>query len=90
MQRLDISPISLAVVNLYPFSSNPSIELIDVGGPAMVRAAAKNHAHVAVVTDPSQYTEVLTALATELGIDALCARGWPHRHLPSLLNTTHK
>jgi phosphoribosylaminoimidazolecarboxamide formyltransferase/IMP cyclohydrolase len=70
MQRLNISPISLAVVNLYPFSSNPSIELIDVGGPAMVRAAAKNHTHVAVVTNPSQYTEVLAALATELGIDA--------------------
>ena len=50
-----IEPIALAVVNLYPFSSNPSIELIDVGGPAMVRAAAKNHAHVAVVTNPSQY-----------------------------------
>ena len=69
MERLNISPISLAVVNLYPFSSNPSIELIDVGGPAMVRAAAKNHAHVAVVTDPAQYAEVLSALSSS-GIDA--------------------
>lgn len=69
MERLNISPISLAVVNLYPFSSNPSIELIDVGGPAMVRAAAKNHAHVAVVTDPAQYVEVLSALSSS-GIDA--------------------
>ncbi len=70
MQRLDIKPISLAVINLYPFSSNPSIELIDVGGPAMVRAAAKNHAHVAVVTDPVQYIEVLEALKSTNAIDA--------------------
>lgn len=70
MQRLDIKPISLAVINLYPFSSNPSIELIDVGGPAMVRAAAKNHAHVAVVTDPDQYIEVLEALKSTNSIDA--------------------
>ena len=70
MERLKISPISLAVVNLYPFSSNPSIELIDVGGPAMVRAAAKNHGHVAVVTDPAQYAEVLSALSSPSGIDA--------------------
>lgn len=69
MQRLDIKPISLAVINLYPFSSNPSIELIDVGGPAMVRAAAKNHAHVAVVTDPVQYIEVLEALKSTNAID---------------------
>ncbi len=44
-----IDPIDLVVVNLYPFASDPSIELIDVGGPTMVRAAAKNHAHVGVV-----------------------------------------
>ena len=68
MQRLNIAPISLAIVNLYPFSTNPSIELIDVGGPAMVRAAAKNHAHVAVVTDPSQYGEILTAIQSSSGI----------------------
>ena len=54
----DIAPFSLVVSNLYPFSSNPSIELIDIGGPAMVRAAAKNHAHVGVVTSPAQYAGV--------------------------------
>jgi phosphoribosylaminoimidazolecarboxamide formyltransferase/IMP cyclohydrolase len=70
MQQLNILPISLAVVNLYPFSSNPSIELIDVGGPAMVRAAAKNHAHVAVVTDPMQYSEILDALKSPSGINS--------------------
>jgi phosphoribosylaminoimidazolecarboxamide formyltransferase/IMP cyclohydrolase len=74
MEQLNISPISLAVVNLYPFSSNPSIELIDVGGPAMVRAAAKNHAHVAVVTNPSQYDEILVAVKSSTGIDAAMRR----------------
>jgi phosphoribosylaminoimidazolecarboxamide formyltransferase/IMP cyclohydrolase len=59
---------------LYPFSSNPSIELIDVGGPAMVRAAAKNHAHVAVVTNPSQYDEILVAVKSSTGIDAAMRR----------------
>lgn len=69
-----IEPIALAVVNLYPFSSSPSIELIDVGGPAMVRAAAKNHAHVAVVTNPSQYDEILAAIKSATGIDAAMRR----------------
>lgn len=58
----DIAPIDLVVCNLYPFSSDPSIELIDVGGPTMVRAAAKNHHHVGVVTSPSQYGVVLEEL----------------------------
>src|SRR5262245_22259674 len=59
MEAYGIEPISLVVVNLYPFTSNPSIELIDIGGPAMVRASAKNHAHVAVVVDPDDYEVVL-------------------------------
>ena len=58
-----IEPIDLVVVNLYPFASNPSIELIDIGGPAMVRAAAKNHAHVAVVVNPADYRLVLDEVA---------------------------
>jgi phosphoribosylaminoimidazolecarboxamide formyltransferase/IMP cyclohydrolase len=57
-----ITPIDLVVCNLYPFSSDPSIALIDVGGPTMVRAAAKNHAHVGVVVDPSDYDAVLAEL----------------------------
>ncbi|MEZ5233321.1 MAG: bifunctional phosphoribosylaminoimidazolecarboxamide formyltransferase/IMP cyclohydrolase [Acidimicrobiales bacterium] len=57
-----IAPIDLVVGNLYPFSSNPSVELIDIGGPAMVRAAAKNFAHVGVVTDPADYPAVLDEL----------------------------
>ena len=57
-----IEPIALVVVNLYPFADEPGIELIDVGGPAMVRAAAKNHAHVGVVVDPREYDAVLAEL----------------------------
>jgi AICAR transformylase/IMP cyclohydrolase PurH len=57
MERYGIEGIDIVVVNLYPFSSDPSIELIDIGGPAMVRASAKNHAHVAVVVDPADYDD---------------------------------
>ncbi|MBI2798613.1 hypothetical protein HYX70_05005 [Candidatus Saccharibacteria bacterium] len=63
MVDYDIEAIDLVVVNLYPFSSDPSIELIDIGGPAMVRAAAKNHEYVGVVVDPNDYSEVLEELA---------------------------
>jgi phosphoribosylaminoimidazolecarboxamide formyltransferase/IMP cyclohydrolase len=62
MAEYGIEPISLVVVNLYPFTSRPGIELIDIGGPAMVRASAKNHAHVAVLVDPSDYDAVLTEI----------------------------
>ena len=57
-----IAPIDVVVCNLYPFVANPSIETIDVGGPTMVRAAAKNHAHVGVVVDPADYAAVLDEL----------------------------
>jgi phosphoribosylaminoimidazolecarboxamide formyltransferase/IMP cyclohydrolase len=59
MAEYGIEPIDLVVVNLYPFASKPSVELIDIGGPAMVRAAAKNHQFVAVVVDPADYNAVL-------------------------------
>jgi phosphoribosylaminoimidazolecarboxamide formyltransferase/IMP cyclohydrolase len=59
-----IDPISLAVVNLYPFTDRPGIDMIDIGGPAMVRAAAKNHAHVGVVVDPGDYGDVLDEIRT--------------------------
>ena len=57
-----ITPIDLVVANLYPFTSDPGIELIDIGGPTMVRAAAKNHAHVGIVVEPSAYGDVLEEL----------------------------
>jgi phosphoribosylaminoimidazolecarboxamide formyltransferase/IMP cyclohydrolase len=62
LDEYGIEPFDLVVVNLYPFLERPDIETIDVGGPAMVRAAAKNHAWVGVVTSPSQYDRVLTEL----------------------------
>ena len=68
-----IDAIDLVVSNLYPFSSDPSIELIDVGGPAMVRAAAKNHEHVGIVTSPADYPAVLA----ELRASGSLSRGHP-------------
>ncbi|MBK5287047.1 MAG: bifunctional phosphoribosylaminoimidazolecarboxamide formyltransferase/IMP cyclohydrolase [Acidimicrobiia bacterium] len=62
MAEYGIEPFDLVVSNLYPFHTNLSIELIDIGGPAMVRASAKNHAHVAIVTSPDQYDTVLGEL----------------------------
>ncbi|MDF2733297.1 MAG: purH, partial [Desertimonas sp.] len=60
-----IEPIDLVVVNLYPFATSPGVELIDIGGPAMVRAAAKNHDRVAVVVDPEDYDTVLAEIRAE-------------------------
>src|SRR5438132_13093571 len=70
MEKHGIAPIDLVVVNLYPFlktvmsgaDRDTIIENIDIGGPSMVRSAAKNHAHVAIVTDPSDYAALLTEL----------------------------
>jgi len=61
----NIAAIGLVVCNLYPFRSDPSVEMIDIGGPTMVRAAAKNHAHVGVIVDPDEYPVVLEELARE-------------------------
>ena len=63
LDQHDIAPIDLVVVNLYPFSADPGIELIDIGGPTMVRAAAKNHEFVGVVVDPEDYGMVAEELA---------------------------
>ncbi len=58
----EIDTIDLVVSNLYPFHLDPSVELIDIGGPTMVRAAAKNHQFVGIVTSPAQYDAVLEEL----------------------------
>ncbi len=68
LERQGIEPIDLVVCNLYPFSSDPSVELIDVGGPTMVRAAAKNFAHVGVVVSPADYLPVLDELRAGGGL----------------------
>ena len=65
LRERGITPIDLVVGNLYPFSSDPGIELIDIGGPTMVRAAAKNHAHVGVVVDPGDYEGLLAELRVD-------------------------
>jgi phosphoribosylaminoimidazolecarboxamide formyltransferase/IMP cyclohydrolase len=71
LAELDVEPFDLVVVNLYPFAATVAsgagydevVEQIDIGGPSMVRAAAKNHPSVAVVVDPARYADVLTAVA---------------------------
>ncbi|VEG30051.1 bifunctional phosphoribosylaminoimidazolecarboxamide formyltransferase/IMP cyclohydrolase [Actinomyces howellii] len=71
IESLGVAPVDLVVVNLYPFTSTVAsgapfdacVEQIDIGGPAMVRAAAKNHPGVAVLTDPQDYDELPAALA---------------------------
>ncbi|MEO8456145.1 MAG: bifunctional phosphoribosylaminoimidazolecarboxamide formyltransferase/IMP cyclohydrolase, partial [Sphingomicrobium sp.] len=75
MVEYGIAPIDLVVVNLYPFvktvmsgaDRDTIIENIDIGGPSMVRSAAKNHAHVAIVTDPADYAALLAELDTHEG-----------------------
>ena len=71
LEELDIEPFDLVVVNLYPFAETVAsgateyqiVEQIDIGGPSMVRAAAKNHASVAIVVDPLRYREVVSAVS---------------------------
>src|SRR3982751_3425517 len=82
MEKHDIAPIDLVVVNLYPFLStvmsgadrDTVIENIDIGGPSMVRSAAKNHAFVAIVTDPADYAELLAELDANGGATTLQLR----------------
>ncbi len=74
MEEYGIEAIDLVVCNLYPFATDPSIELIDIGGPAMVRAAAKNHQFVAVVVDPADYSVVLDEIRTDGAISATTKR----------------
>ncbi|MEA3413037.1 MAG: bifunctional phosphoribosylaminoimidazolecarboxamide formyltransferase/IMP cyclohydrolase [Pseudomonadota bacterium] len=93
MAENGIAPIDLVVVNLYPFEQtvarpdctlDDAIENIDIGGPAMVRAAAKNHASVGVVVDPSDYVRIVEemsanegALGSELRLD-LAVKAYEH------------
>ncbi|HSR71640.1 MAG TPA: bifunctional phosphoribosylaminoimidazolecarboxamide formyltransferase/IMP cyclohydrolase [Kiloniellales bacterium] len=88
----DIAPIDLVVVNLYPFEetlaagADPAtlVETIDIGGPAMLRAAAKNHDYVTVVTDPDDYAAVMAEMRHHKGATGselrrrLAARAFAH------------
>jgi len=92
MQAQDIPPIDLVIVNLYPFevvtadencSLEDAIENIDIGGPAMVRAAAKNHARVSVIVDPDDYAVITAELTSSGSISAatrfsLATRAFAH------------
>jgi phosphoribosylaminoimidazolecarboxamide formyltransferase/IMP cyclohydrolase len=90
LEELGIEAFQLVVVNLYPFtqtvasgaSPDECVEQIDIGGPSMVRAAAKNHPSVAVVVDPAKYTNVLAAVAaggfTLAERTALAAQAFQH------------
>src|SRR5699024_4539069 len=85
MKRLNIDPIELVVVNLYPFKETiarpectPAIatENIDIGGPTMIRAAAKNFAHVCVLTSPDQYDGFINLLEMEEAIPFVNRQKW--------------
>ncbi len=65
LKQREIVPIDLVACNLYPFTASPSVEMIDVGGPTMVRAAAKNYEHVVVIVEPADYGAVLDELRRE-------------------------
>jgi len=79
MEQYEIAPIDLLVVNLYPFEATVAkgapfedcIENIDIGGPALIRAAAKNHNDVAVVVDPADYLAVMDAMSEGQGATTL-------------------
>src|SRR3569832_1542880 len=81
MQKAGLSPIDLAVVNLYPFRETVAkgapfediIENIDIGGPAMIRSAAKNHERVTVIVDPADYERVAAEITAHGEVPAaLC------------------
>ena len=82
MTRHGIAPIDLAVVNLYPFAATVAkgadrdtiIENIDIGGPAMIRSAAKNHGFVACITDPSDYAALIAEIDANDGATTLATR----------------
>ena len=82
LEELDVDAIDLVVVNLYPFQETVAsgaaapevVEMIDIGGPTMVRAAAKNHGSVGVLVDPADYAEVLEQLASHGGLDEATRR----------------
>ena len=91
LDELDVEPVDLVVANLYPFADtvhsgagdDEIVEMIDIGGPTMVRAAAKNHAHVTIVTSPADYEPLLAHLREQGGTSStaridLAAKAFAH------------
>ena len=82
MASNDIRPIDLVIMNLYPFESTVAsgasfdqcVENIDIGGPSMLRSSAKNHAYVAIVTSPAQYSVLIQELKNNNGATSLSTR----------------
>jgi phosphoribosylaminoimidazolecarboxamide formyltransferase / IMP cyclohydrolase len=82
MASNDIRPIDLVIMNLYPFESTVAsgasfdqcVENIDIGGPSMLRSSAKNHAYVAIVTSPAQYSILIQELKNNNGATSLSTR----------------
>src|SRR4029077_16632903 len=95
MREHAIAPIDLVVVNLYPFEATAEkgssfedcIENIDIGGPALVRAAAKNHNDVAVVVDPGDYAAVLAEIAAHGGTTLELRRRLAAKAIPRTVAT---
>lgn len=94
-KNLNIPQIDIVVCNFYPFDQNPNIETIDVGGPTMVRAAAKNHKSVYVVLDPADYDRVTQDIASkkkdqslkkELAAKAFSYLSWYDSHIAQYLS----
>ncbi len=80
MEMYGIKPVDMVVVNLYPFeatvaregcSLEEALENIDIGGPAMIRSAAKNYRHVSVVVDPNDYRDIISEMEENQGIVSL-------------------
>ena len=91
------TPIDLLIVNLYPFEEttatpdctiDDAIENIDIGGPAMLRAAAKNHEHVVAIVDPADYAPLLEALSTTAARRSSFADGSPQKYSRTPHTTT--
>ena len=96
MKKNGIQPIDLVVVNLYPFQQTiakpdvteaEAIENIDIGGPAMVRASAKNFHDVVIITNPDRYEDLIHMLKEKGDIDLRPGRCWPRKPLPIRRNT---
>ena len=95
LAELGVQPFDVLVSNLYPFtatvasgaSPDECVEQIDIGGPAMVRSSAKNHASVAVITEPGQYDQLRAALAEAVS-RWLSGRCWPRPRSPTRRPTT--
>ena len=97
MAQHDIEPIDLVVVNLYPFEATVArpdvtaelaVENIDIGGPAMIRSAAKNHADVLVIVDPNDYEEVRAARLPPAARRSNCGIDLPPKRSRTLRDTT--